>query len=200
MGTLTLCSTVIVLLLSIIFFLWFELSKPKPELMLPMVILAVAALIGRIVFTVVPQVQPATVLIIIAGYYLGAKYGYICGALVALISNLALGQGLWTPFQMFAWGIIGFIAGLLPHIGKKYVETLMLSAYSFIAAFLFSIITDTLTVSYLGDGITFFGALSVYGAGIIFNAVHGICNLVFIFFLLPLLRGKLTRILDKYSI
>ena len=32
--------------------------------------------------------------------------------LTALVSNFYFGQGPWTPFQMFAWGFIGFIAGL----------------------------------------------------------------------------------------
>lgn len=199
METLTLCSVIIALSVSIIFFIWFELSKPKPELMLPMLVLAVAALIGRIIFTFVPQVQPATVIVIIAGYYLGARYGYICGALVALISNLALGQGLWTPFQMFAWGILGFIAGLIPHFSKKYVEILMLSVYSFFGAFLFSLITDTLTVSYLGEGITVTGALSIYMAGLVFNVTHAICNMIFMLVFLPLLGRKLTRIRTKYQ-
>ena len=34
------------------------------------------------------------------------------GATAAIVSNI-LGQGPWTPWQMFSWGMIGFIAGLL---------------------------------------------------------------------------------------
>jgi hypothetical protein len=29
------------------------------------------------------------------------------GAITALVSNFFLGQGPWTPYQMFAWGLVG---------------------------------------------------------------------------------------------
>lgn len=33
--------------------------------------------------------------------------------MAALVSNLFFGQGPWTPWQMFSWGIIGFLSGYL---------------------------------------------------------------------------------------
>ena len=30
-----------------------------------------------------------------------------------------MGQGPWTPWQMFCWGILGFLAGLAFHVGQK---------------------------------------------------------------------------------
>ena len=35
----------------------------------------------------------------------------------ALVSNLILGQGPWTPWQMFAWGSMGYLVGILVRSG-----------------------------------------------------------------------------------
>src|SRR5207244_3908529 len=44
---------------------------------------------------------------------LGPGAGASVGALGALVSNFALGQGLWTPWQMLGWGLCGAAGGLL---------------------------------------------------------------------------------------
>ena len=50
---------------------------------------------------------------IIAGVAFGGEAGFLVGAIVGLVSNMFLGQGPWTPWQMFSFGIIGFLAGVL---------------------------------------------------------------------------------------
>lgn len=194
MENLTLYSMLIAILICIAGIVFFELSKPKEELMLAMVVLCVAASIGRFAFALIPQVQPATVLVIIAGYYLGSRYGFVCGCLVALVSNISLGHGPWTPFQMLGWGIVAFIGGLLPHTKNQYINLISLGIYSFFAAFLFSLVTDLLTVTYLGSNITLVSAISIFAIGIAFNISHAIGNVIFVIFLVPLLHRKLTRI------
>lgn len=200
MENLTLYSMLTALLICILFFIAFELSHPKPEIILPMVVLCTAASIGRLIFAFIPQVQPVTVIVILTGYYLGSSYGFICGSLVAVISNITLGQGPWTPFQMLGWGLIAFIAGLFPKFKNVKLNMLILCIYSFLAAFIFSIITDFLTISYLGNALSIKSALPVFVAGLLFNISHAIGNLIFMFFLFPLLHSKLTRIHNKYEI
>ena len=41
------------------------------------------------------------------------------GALAALASNFFFGQGPWTPWQMYAWGLVGYGAGLLAKLPAK---------------------------------------------------------------------------------
>src|SRR5690625_3847939 len=80
-----------------------------------MVVIAVMialAVVGRFLFLAIPGFKPVTAIVIITAVYFGAEAGFLVGALSALISNLYFGQGPWTPFQMFAWGAIGLIAGL----------------------------------------------------------------------------------------
>ena len=39
------------------------------------------------------------------------------GSLAALTSNFFFGQGMWTPWQMYAWGLVGYLGGVLADAG-----------------------------------------------------------------------------------
>jgi energy-coupling factor transport system substrate-specific component len=67
---------------------------------------------GRVLFAPVPGVQPVTVIVVASGVALGPRRGFAVGALAALASNFFLGQGVWTPWQMLAWGACGLAGGL----------------------------------------------------------------------------------------
>ena len=58
-------------------------------------------------FAAVPNVQGTTDVALLSGYVLGPAPGFMVGALAALASNLFLGQGPWTPWQMVGWGAAG---------------------------------------------------------------------------------------------
>ena len=75
--------------------------------------LAAGAAAGRVLFAAMPGVQPVTVIAIVAGASLGARAGVATGALAAFVSNLFLGQGIWTPQQMLGWGACGVVGALL---------------------------------------------------------------------------------------
>ena len=92
MNHLLLINSAIFLLINIMFLWLFEREKPKPGEILPIVVMCCAASLGRVVFAVIPQVQPVTALVIITGSVYGCRKGYVTGALAALISNLFLGQ------------------------------------------------------------------------------------------------------------
>ena len=69
--------------------------------------LAAAAAGGRVVFAAIPNVQPVTMIVAVAGTTLGPRAGLATGAAAALASNAFLGQGPWTPWQMLGWGLVG---------------------------------------------------------------------------------------------
>jgi len=73
----------------------------------------------RIPFAGIPNFQPCSYLIICAGIVFGPLIGFIIGGNVALISNIFLGHGPWTIYQIFAWGCMGASSGL---IFSKYRE------------------------------------------------------------------------------
>lgn len=66
---------------------------------------------------------------ILAGYAFGAQFGFLAGLITLLASALlAGGVGPWLPYQMFAAGWIGAIAGLIPRArtGSRW-EIMMLA-------------------------------------------------------------------------
>ena len=81
--------------------------------------IAIVAMLGtiaavfRIPFAAIPSVQPSTYLIICSGCVFGPVAGFMVGAITALVSNLFLGQGPWTLYQIFAWGLAGVTAAYL---------------------------------------------------------------------------------------
>ena len=43
---------------------------------------------------------------------MGPEAGFLVGTLSRFVCNFYMGQGPWTPWQMFCWGLLGFLAGL----------------------------------------------------------------------------------------
>ena len=69
-------------------------------------------------FAAVPNVQGTTDVALLSGYVLGPAPGFMVGALAALASNVFLGQGPWTPWQMLGWGAAGVAGALLAAISR----------------------------------------------------------------------------------
>ncbi len=184
----------------ILFIISFEKKKPKARDIMPIIIVCATACVGRIIFSFIPQIQPVTAIVIITGYCYGISTGFMTGALCAIISNMFLGQGPWTIWQMLAWGTIGAIAGIIPIIHQKYILLSSLCLYAFLSGFLFSIITDIWTVMSLGGSMNFSSVLGVFITGILFNIGHSIGNVIFILLLFPLFYSRFKRLKEKFGI
>ena len=77
-------------------------------------LLAVFGVSGRILLDPIPNVQPVTVLVLLAGAYFGAPRAIALAATIALASNVTLlGHGPWTLFQAIGWGGIGLVGAIL---------------------------------------------------------------------------------------
>ena len=90
----------------------FEKRKPKTREVVVLAVMTSIATLGRVIFFMLPQFKPCVAIIIITGIMLGKQSGFLCGALTAFVSDFFFGQGPWTPWQMFAFGIIGFISAI----------------------------------------------------------------------------------------
>lgn len=179
------------------YFFCFEFKKPTAQRIMPIVILVALGSVGRIIFAFVPQVQPVTAIVIIAGATLGSTDGFMTGALCALVSNVILGQGLWTPFQMLAWGIIGALSGLISK--AKYGDTLpVMIVFSAVAAFLYSFIVDIYTIASFWNTMTLAYALTIFTTGMVFNISHMIGNIIFVFLLFAPFKYMIKRVKIKY--
>ncbi|MBC7253794.1 MAG: ECF transporter S component [Actinobacteria bacterium] len=106
-------SLFLALVLLVILFLRFEEREYGAREVAAVGALAAVGAAGRVFFAALPGVQPATFLAVLTGYAMGAETGFLAGALIALLSNIFLGHGPWTPWQMLAWGLAGASGGLL---------------------------------------------------------------------------------------
>lgn len=97
----------------VVFFASWESSRPALRQIMPVAVLSALAAAGRIVLAAAPSVQPVTAICIIGGAAFGRRKGFMTGSLTAFVSNCFLGQGMWTPWQMYAWGLVGYLAGVI---------------------------------------------------------------------------------------
>ena len=146
----------------------------------------------------IPLLKPVAAMTILSGVYLGGEAGFLVGALSAVISNFYFGQGPWTPFQMFAWGLIGLIAGYLSRPMQKSRGLLLL--YGLIAGIAYSFIMDIWTVLW-ADG---YFNLSRYAAAVIsaaqFTIIYAVSNVIFLLVFSKPIGKILERIKEKYRL
>src|SRR6476659_10483887 len=107
---------------------WFESGADSTRELAVIATLGAAAAAGRVLFAAVPGVQPVTVIAVVAGAALGVRAGVATGALAAFVSNLFLGQGIWTPQQMLGWAACGAIGALLAPAIRRRVPLAALCA------------------------------------------------------------------------
>lgn len=191
----SLCVTVVA---CIPFFLSFEKGRSGTKQMIIIAVMVAFAVIGRILFAPIPGFKPVTAIVVITAMYFGGEAGFMTGALAAVISNFYFGQGPWTPFQMFIWGMIGLLAGLLAAPLKR--NKLILLLYGVFSGVIFSLLMDVWTVLWW-DGTfnwTRYGAAVISALG--FTAVYAVSNVVFLFVLGKPIGTKLERIKDKYGL
>jgi Prenyltransferase and squalene oxidase repeat len=93
--------------------LTYERRRPSARMLAVVATLSAVAALGRDAFAALPDVKPITAIAFVVGYALGPLPGFTVGAIGMLASNVVLGQGPYTPWQMAAWGLVGLAgAGL----------------------------------------------------------------------------------------
>lgn len=193
-----LLSLAVVIVALLVFAAGFEASRPVLRQIMPIVVLSALAVAGRLLFAAVPGVQPVTAICMIAGIAFGRRDGFMVGALAALVSNVFLGQGPWTPWQMYAWGLAGYLAGVLnDHGGFK--RRWAVYAWGFALSFLYGFLLDSFYVVGYVNPLTWQGAATAYGAGVVFNFGHALSTAAFLVLIYEPWKAKLARIRRKYG-
>ncbi|MDR3296466.1 MAG: ECF transporter S component [Clostridiales Family XIII bacterium] len=183
------------------FVLIFEGRKPKArELVVISVLFAIAAL-GRAAFFMLPEVKPVGALVIISAVAFGGETGFLVGAMTALASNFFFGQGPWTPWQMFAFGIIGFLAGILFRKGLLPRGRLALAVFGGISVFLvYGGIVNAASVFMYQANPTWPMFAAAYLTGFPFDLIHAVSTVFFLLVLAEPFLEKLDRIKHKYGL
>jgi hypothetical protein len=102
-----LASFAVVALVLVAGWLAYERRRPSARMVAIVATLAAVAALGRDAFVALPDVKPITAIAFVVGYALGPLPGFTVGAVGMFASNMMLGQGPYTPWQMAAWGLVG---------------------------------------------------------------------------------------------
>ena len=194
-----LLSTLILLAALTPFFLAFERQKPRPRDFMPVVVLTALSVTGRLLFAALPNFKPVSAIVILAGVCFGRQSGFLTGALSALVSNLFFGQGPWTPWQMYAWGLMGYVAGALAST-KLFRRPWVVLLYGFLASFGYGFLMNSWMLFSFVHPVTWQAALATYGAALAFDAAHAVSTVAFLSVTLLPWQKELRRIRQKYGV
>lgn len=183
------------------FFLVFEGRKPQARELVIIAVLCAIAVAGRAAFFMLPQFKPVIAIVIISGVAFGAESGFLVGAMTMLVSNILFQQGPWTPWQMFAAGIIGFIAGILFKKGLLSRNRISLCVFGFTSTvIIYGIIMNFASAVMARATINFATVFSFIVTGFPMDIIHGLATFVFLYFCAEPLLEKLDRIKTKYGL
>ncbi len=194
-------SLLIILETMLPFFMVFEGRRPKARELVTVSALCALAVAGRAAFFMLPQFKPVVAVVIISGICLGGETGFLVGAMTGFVSNFFFGQGPWTPWQMFAFGIIGFISGILFGRGLFRRNRAVLALFGFLATFI--LYGGIMNVSYVFQAQahpTWEMFAASFLTGFPFDMMHSISTALFLWFISGAMIEKIERVIVKYGI
>ncbi len=183
------------------FFLIFEGRKPQARELVIIAVLCAIGVAGRAAFFMLPEFKPVMALVIISGIAFGGETGFLVGAVTMLVSNILYSQGPWTPWQMFAMGIIGFLAGLLFRKGLLRRTRLSMCIFGAVCAIVIygGIMNPAAALIWLGR-LDKKILLTYYVTGFPVDCVHAAATWIFLWFGAEPMLEKLDRIKVKYGL
>lgn len=194
-------SLIIMLECMLPFVMVFEGRKPQARELVVIAVMCAIAIAGRAALFMIPNFKPVLALVIITGVGLGGESGFLVGALCILISNMMFGQGPWTPYQMFATGIIGFLAGVLFRKGLIRRTRASLAIFGAISAVVIygGIMNPAASLIYART-ITKELLLTYYLTGLPVDLIHGFSTALILWLIAEPMLEKLDRIKVKYGL
>lgn len=187
-------SMAVAVLSLLLFAAGYERKKTGTRRMVIVAVMVALSVAGRFI----PLFKPVTALTIITGVWLGGEAGFLVGALSAVISNFWFGQGPWTPFQMFAWGLIGLAAGLLCAPLKK--SRVLMVIYGVLSGAAYSMIMDVWSVLWYNGSLSWELYFAAMGTALPHTLLYALSNAVFLWLLCRPLGEKLERVKTKYGV
>ncbi len=179
------------------FFLKFEKNSMMTRELVIIAVLSAIAVAGRAAFYMLPEFKPVLCITIIAGISMGKDAGFMVGALSMLVSNVFFGQGPWTPWQMFALGLSGFLAGVIFNKTKIGNNKIIVCIYGFLSAVLiYGIIMNTASAVMSGVDLSIEAVIAYEISGFPFDIIHAFATAVFLFASENLLTKKIKHSLN----
>lgn len=193
-----LTSLLLVGLMFVPFVLRFEGRRPQARELVLLATMTALAVAGRAAFYWLPQCKPVCAIVILTAVAFTPEAGFVTGAAAGLISNFFFGQGPWTPWQMFGFGLVGFFAGIL--FRDREVKTAPLLIYGFFSVLIiYGVLLDTGSLIMYSQEMSWKALLAMYASGFTFNLIHASGTVVFLLLLQKPVFSKLRRIKIKYG-
>ena len=195
-------ASVLIMIYSIIpFFAGFESRKPQARELVTLAVMCAIAVASRAAFIWAPNIKPIGGITMITAMAFGPQAGFMTGSLSLIVSDMIFGQGPWTPWQMFSFGLLGFISGLLARKGILTEKRPLIDA---VIGFLLMVlvvgpILDTCAIFTMAQMINTESVLAVYLAGLPVNISQGTAVFLCVLLLTRPMMNKLERIKTKYG-
>jgi energy-coupling factor transport system substrate-specific component len=178
---------------------WYELRRPPAKLVALVAALAALAVAGRVLFAAIPNVQATTDVALLSGYALGPAPGFVVGAIAGLASNVFLGQGPWTPWEMLGWGGAGLFGAALAILTRRRLSRLPLAVACAVAGFAFGAWMDLFTLVAFTNG-SKEGYFAISAVSLPFNIAHAVGNFLICLVFGPAFVRMLVRFRLRLSV
>jgi prenyltransferase beta subunit/uncharacterized membrane protein len=189
----------VVFVVLVVAWLAYERSRPSARMVAVVGTLAAIAALGRDAFVALPDVKPITAMTLVVGYALGPLPGFTVGAVGMLASNIVLGQGPYTPWQMAAWGLVGLLGAVLKRLaGDRLSRTwiaLACTCSALIAKEIMNVYEWTVSASHTLPAL----ALTV-SKGVPFDVTDAVASFLFGFAFGPELARLLARTRERMTV
>lgn len=192
-------SIILAIISSVAFFISFENRKPQAKEIIIIAVMSAIGAVSRMAFIWVPFFKPLAAVVIVSGVALGAQAGFLCGALSVFVSNFTFGQGTWTPIQMLAFGICGFVSGLIFSNKEKYSKEILSIYGAIIVLVLTGPSLDLIEVLSQAQSPDITAITASLGAGFHANTIQAVATAFFLWITAEPMLEKLQRIKIKYG-
>lgn len=192
--------TLIIAELMIPFFMVFEGRKPQARELVIIAVMCALAIAGRVVIPL-PHFKAIFAVIILTGIAFGPEAGFMVGAISAFVSNFFYGQGPFTPWQMFAYGAGGMLAGFLFRRNWLPRKNWVMALFSFFTVVLWiGPLLDSSHVFLMMSRFSWTAIFTVLTSGLYVNVCQALCTAAILYLLGNTLLEKLERVKVKYGL
>ncbi len=177
----------------------YERRRPSARMVAVVATLAAVAALGRDAFVALPDVKPITAIALVVGYALGPLPGFTVGALGMFASNIVLGQGPYTPWQMAAWGMVGLAGAALGAVSRRRLGRVQLALACALAALAAKEVMNLYTWT-LGASHTPAAFLAIAATALPFDVTDMVASFLFGLAFAPELARLLARMRARMDV
>ena len=193
-------STLVIIEILVPFILAFEGRRPQARELVVIAVMSALAVAARVAIPI-PAFKAIFAMVMISGIALGPESGFLVGAIGALGSNFFYGQGPYTPWQMVAYGIAGFLAGLAFEKGLLKRKPIHLAVFGFVCVMcVIGPLLDTCSVFLMAGNMTWEYIVTIYASGFPVNVSQSVSTALVMLLLAEPMLEKLDRVKQKFAI